>query len=94
MINNEDLMGGDSPNLTKVSCDLVPEAGRAHPDAGEGGRADAASQSVSQPCSLAPTRTNSFVCPRPRVGSSAARIRAGSLDAQPLVRYFNIILLK
>ena len=78
MINNEDLIGGDTRNLTKVSCDLLP-------DATETNRVDAASQSISQPCSLAPTRTNSFVCPRPRVGSSAARIRAGSLDAQPLV---------
>ncbi len=44
-----------------------------------------ASQSFSQPCSMGPTRTNSFVgTQRPRVESSAARIRAGSLDTPPL----------
>lgn len=39
------------------------------------------SHSVSQPCSLGPTRTNSFVAQqRPRVESFTTRIRAGSLD--------------
>lgn len=47
------------------------------------------SQSASQPCSLGPTRTNSFAGPqRPRLASyssiQAARIRAGSLDTAPL----------
>lgn len=46
------------------------------------------SQSASQPCSLAPTRTNSFAGQqRPRLAShssvQAARIRAGSLDTPP-----------
>ena len=48
------------------------------------------SQSASQPCSLAPTRTNSFAGQqRPRLAShssvQAARIRAGSLDTAPLL---------
>lgn len=47
------------------------------------------SQSTSQPCSLGPTRTNSFAGQqRPRLAShssvQAARIRAGSLDTAPL----------
>lgn len=47
------------------------------------------SQSTSQPCSLGPTRTNSFAGQqRPRLASHSsvqtARIRAGSLDTAPL----------
>lgn len=102
MLNEEQLLSADSPNLIKVAPDLASRSNEAdsfeaklvnHEETVKLATTDedpttscSHSQSVSQPCSIGPTRTNSLIGQqRPRVESSAARIRAGSLDTPPSV---------
>ena len=99
MLNEEHLLSTDSPHLTKVGPDLPTRSnGTESYEVNKSTNNDEPSKhavtdedqttscSISQPCSLGPTRTNSLIGQqRPRVESTSARLRAGSLDTPPLL---------